>query len=210
MRRSDEHALMSTDQIVPLHPEAVEGDRRELRWVVPAGTLTFVGAVSAVPADVQSLLDDGTLEQLTLEPTAIRTRLGADRSWRIEGDRVRTVLQRAASDAQHWVPAGDASIDAVIRMAVQQVIAGEVGDYIRSHGGGVELLAVQDGAVEVRLNGACTHCPASEFTLTDRFEKAVREQCPRVGAITARMGEPARPGPRWLTLMPLRRRSEDR
>lgn len=197
---------MTTGQLVPLHPEAVEDDGRELRWVLPAGTLGFVGDVARAPEPVQALLEDDTLERLRLEPDAVRTRLGAGRSWRTEGGRVRVALQSGLAVPDRWVPAGDASADAVLRMAVQQVIAGEVGDYIRSHGGSVELLGVGDGAVEVSLNGACAHCPASEFTLSERFEKAVRARYPTVTSITARTGEAAPSGRRWLGLTPLRRR----
>ncbi|MDN5762959.1 MAG: NifU family protein [Microlunatus sp.] len=192
---------------VPLHPEAVEGSDRELRWVLPSGTLGFVGQVRHVPAAVQTLLDEGIIETLTVEPTAIRTRLGLGRSWRGDGDRVRTALQSAVATPARWTPAEAVSIDAVLRMAVQQVIEGEVGGYIRSHGGALTLLSIRDGAVEVRLDGACAHCPAAEITLTTRFEKAVRARCPDVRSITARTGKPVSNGRRWPSLNPRSRRS---
>lgn len=147
----------SSDPLVPLHPEAVDGDPEELRWVLPAGTFAFVGTVAHLPLTVQQLLDDGTLKELTIEPTAIRTRLGVGRSWRFEGSRVRAALQTAAASPGQWVPAEATSSGAVLRMAVQQVIDGEVGDYVRSHGGSVELLSVDDGVVVVKLDGACAH-----------------------------------------------------
>lgn len=197
----------STGVLVPLHPEAVDGDSDQLRWVLPAGTFAFVGAVIHAPHLVQQLIDDGTLADLTIEPTAIRTRLGVGRSWRIEGKRVRAALQSAAATPEQWIPGEDSASDAVLTMAVQQVIEGEVGDYVRSHGGSVELLNVDDGTVEVRLDGACAHCPASEVTLTTRFEKAVRASYPAVKKITAVTGrhaseENTRAGRRWFSLTP--------
>ena len=197
---------MGPTVLVPLHPETVPGSDLELRWVLPADTLDFVGRPARVPADLQVLLDDGTVDALTVEPDAIRARLGAGRTWRAEGARVRSALQTALDTPGHWSPAGDASSDAVLRMAVQQVIDGDVGDYVRSHGGVVELLTVHGGAVEVSLHGACAHCPASEFTLTERFEQAVRARYPALTSITARSGEPSPGGRRWLGLTPLRRR----
>lgn len=197
---------MSLDVLVPLHPEAVEGNDRELRWVLPPDALDFIGEPSRVPECLQVLLDDDTVDALTVEPDAVRTRLGVGRTWRAEGPRVRSALQEALAAPAQWSPAGDASPDAVLRMAVEQVIDGDVGNYIRSHGGAVELLGVHDGAVEVRLSGACAHCPASEFTLTERFERAVRARYPALTSITARTGEPSPGGRRWLGLTPLRRR----
>ena len=197
---------MTATPVVAMHPEVVEDDPRTLRWLLPAGTLGFVGEVARAPEDVWALLEDGTLDRLTVEPDAVRTRLSTDRGWRREGARVRTALQQALAEPAQWAAAGDASPDAVLRMAVEQVIAGEVGDYVRSHGGAVELLTVRDGAVEVSLSGACAHCPASELTLNQRFDRAVRARCPAVRSITARSKEPPSPGPRWLSLTPLRRR----
>lgn len=194
------------NDLVPLHPESVEGDPLEVRWVVPAGTLGFVGEPVRVPQCLTALLEDGTVAVLTVEPTAVRTRLGATRHWRDEGLRVRAALQEALSLPAQWESAGDGSADDVLRMAVQQVIDGDVGDYVRSHGGAVDLVSVRDGAVEVRLSGACAHCPASELTLTERFEKAVRDRHPSVARITARTSEPGPGGRRWLGLAPLRRR----
>ena len=193
-------------QLISLHPEAVAGTDRELRWVLPAGTLDFVGDPARVPHDVRVLLDDGTVAALTVEPDAVRIRLGTGRGWRAEGPRVRAALQAALAVPEQWSPAGDRSSDAVLAMAVRQVIDGDVGDYVRSHGGIVELLAVHDGGVEIRLSGACAHCPASELTLTERFEKAVRARFPALTSITARTPEPRPGGRRWLSLTPLLRR----
>jgi len=94
------------------------------------------------------------------------------------------------------------------RMAVEQVIAGDVGDFVRGHGGRISLVGVDDGRVEVALGGACSHCPASELTLTERFEVVVRARCPEVREIVAR-DEPGQVGltggPRLLGILPGRR-----
>lgn len=173
--------------------------------MLPAGTFAFVGTVAHLALTVQQLLDDGMLKELTIEPTAIRTRLGVGRSWRFEGSRVRAALQTAAASPGQWVPAEATSSDAVLRMAVPQAIDGEVGAYVRSHGGSVELLSVGDGVVVVKLDGSCAHCPASDITLTTRFEKAVRASYPSVRRITAVTGRPVSEDPspvgrRWLSL----------
>lgn len=194
-------------ELVALHPEAVEGRPDELRWLLPAETFSFVGDVERVPTAVGELLTDGTLAELRIEPNAIWTKLGEGRNWRAEGARVRTALQNGAAVTAEWVSAGETSSDDVLEAAVREVIDGQVGDYVRSHGGSLELLNVVDGAVRVRLAGACAHCPASEVTLTTRFEKAVRAKCPSVRQITAVTGQPAasadaKPGRRWLKLLP--------
>lgn len=198
----------STDQpLVPVHPEPVSDDDRSLRWAIPAGTLGFVGVPSELPVLLQRLLDEGALESLTVEPAAVRTRLKAGCTWRDHGAPVRTALTTALGSPEQWRPApSSAPADDLLRLAVQQVIDGEVGDYIRSHGGRVELLSARGHEVEVQLSGACSHCPASDVTLTNRLETGIRAVYPRLVRLTARSEPAPGPGRRILRLLPTRGR----
>ena len=58
--------------VIAVHPEATD-DPRTIRWVVPAGTFTFVGTPRAVPAGLQALLDDGSLTAIVVEPASLLT-----------------------------------------------------------------------------------------------------------------------------------------
>ncbi len=199
--------------LVPLHPEPVADDARSMRWVTPVGVLGFVGPAASLPGPVQALLDDGTLDLLEVEPAAVRTRVGPGHSWAQAGARVRSALQAGLAEPGSWVPPAGSSPDDALRMAAEQVIAGDVGAYVRSHGGAVELVGVRDGTVEVRMSGACTHCPAADLTLTQRFEVALRTLHPQVVGVTAHPGPGSGPGStglaggrRLLGVNPLRRR----
>jgi Fe-S cluster biogenesis protein NfuA/nitrite reductase/ring-hydroxylating ferredoxin subunit len=50
--------------------------------------------------------------------------------------------------------------------------------YMESHGGDVELLAVEDGVARMRLVGHCEGCPASASTLELAIKKALEETAP--------------------------------
>ncbi|MBW3562826.1 MAG: NifU family protein [Actinobacteria bacterium] len=54
----------------------------------------------------------------------------------------------------------------------------EIRPYVHSHGGEMELVAVQEGIVTLRLMGACDGCPASSATLTQGVESTLREKWP--------------------------------
>lgn len=196
--------------LVPLHPEPVEGRPTRLRWVAPAervAALGFVGRPVRVPAELAALLADGTLAELTVSPTAVVAALGSGRSWRVEGARVRTALQSALADPAGWAAPAGADPDDALRMAVDEVIAGEVGDYVRSHGGELRLLSAHDGCVEVSMTGTCGHCPAADDTLSTRVETALRARYPGLREVVARVGgvEPVPGGRRRLPLLSLRR-----
>jgi Fe-S cluster biogenesis protein NfuA len=67
---------------------------------------------------------------------------------------------------------------------VRQALEG-VRPYLRSHGGNVELLAIHDGVVRVRLQGSCHSCPSSAVTLRSAIEEAIFEKAPDVTAVEA-------------------------
>jgi Fe-S cluster biogenesis protein NfuA/nitrite reductase/ring-hydroxylating ferredoxin subunit len=68
--------------------------------------------------------------------------------------------------------------------------------YMRSHGGGVELVGVAGDVVRIRLEGHCQGCPSSMVTLKLAVEKAIYEAAPDVAAIEVIEPEGAKsPGP---------------
>ena len=73
--------------------------------------------------------------------------------------------------------------------------------YLESHGGNVELVAVEDGVVRLRLDGSCSGCPSSAMTLKLAIEKAIYEAAPDVDEVVAEGAtETAAPGSRLLQI----------
>ncbi|MCL2540891.1 MAG: NifU family protein [Nocardioidaceae bacterium] len=198
---------MSAAPVVPVHAEATEV-ADTLRWVIPVGTLGFVGEPTALPAPLQSLYDDGVLTAPTLvEPSAVLLRMAAGRSWRADGPRVRRALQAALAEPREWRAPSDACTDDVLRAAAEEVLAGEVGDFVRGHGGVIEVVDVAADEVTIELSGACAGCPASGITVQHRFETALRRRYPGLRGVVAHERRDASPrGPALLSLLPTRHR----
>jgi len=56
--------------------------------------------------------------------------------------------------------------------------------YLKSHGGNVELVGIDEpGVVRLRLQGSCHGCPSSAMTLKLAIEQAIQEAAPDVTAI---------------------------
>lgn len=175
-----------TVDLIALHPEP-GATPDEVRWVVPDAPLPAPGRAVEVPAELGSLITDGTLVEVQVLPGCIATRAASAGEWRRCGPRVRQAVAAALADPDRWrTEAGDAPDDRDLIEAVHRLLAGDVGDYVRSHGGAIELVDVRDGVVGVRLRGACHGCPASAFTLRARFERRLREECPGLVAVEAR------------------------
>jgi Fe-S cluster biogenesis protein NfuA len=182
--------------VIPLHPENVPGRPDRLRWIVPAGLLTVTGPLAEVPAPLAALLDDGTLREIGAEPATVVTRLGEGRSWSRDGARVRTALHAALADPAGWVPAdgtGHPGDDALLEAVARDLLGGAVGDFVRSHGGVIDLVGVEDGVVTVRLGGACHGCPAAWLTLHQRLERHLRQRHPALREVRATGSPAARP-----------------
>lgn len=71
-----------------------------------------------------------------------------------------------------------------LRDRIEMALA-EVRPSLKGHNGDVELVAVHDDTVEVRLIGACSHCPASSLTLTQGVEEAIKRYCPEIQRVIA-------------------------
>jgi Fe-S cluster biogenesis protein NfuA len=54
----------------------------------------------------------------------------------------------------------------------------QVRPLVESHGGAIEVVAVTDGVVRVRMKGTCDGCPSSAATLTYGVEQALRDNWP--------------------------------
>jgi Fe-S cluster biogenesis protein NfuA len=66
-----------------------------------------------------------------------------------------------------------------------QAALDDVAPYLDSHGGGVELVAIEDGVVRLRLQGTCNGCPSSRTTLELAIDEAIQRAAPEIERIEA-------------------------
>ena len=66
-------------------------------------------------------------------------------------------------------------VDSVAVERTVQAALDEVRPYVASHGGGLEVLSVDDGVVRLRMHGNCDGCTAAGDTVAHRIEAALRE-----------------------------------
>jgi Fe-S cluster biogenesis protein NfuA len=80
-------------------------------------------------------------------------------------------------------------LESRVRMALDAVRP-----MLKSHGGGVELLGVEDGIVRIRLEGNCDGCPSSSETLRNAVTTALDEAAPdRIGLEVSGLEPPVVP-----------------
>jgi Fe-S cluster biogenesis protein NfuA len=129
-------------------------------------------ATDAIAALLE-LYGDGLRRLLELEPGLAE---------RAAGDEV--VAQLLLIHGLHPVP-----VQARVEAALD-----EVRPYLRSHGGGVELIDVREGVVHLRLEGSCNGCPSSSATLRSAVDAAIQRAAPDVEGIEAEGAAPTPDG----------------
>jgi len=95
-----------------------------------------------------------------------------------------------------------------IETRIMQALDG-VRPYLKSHGGNVEFIKVEDDIAYLRLEGSCHGCPSSTITLKLAIEEAINKVAPDLDGLKVEgvVEPPPRPG-MPVTFVPPRRRKE--
>ena len=71
-----------------------------------------------------------------------------------------------------------------VEKKVQAALA-EIKPQIQADGGDIDLVAVENNTVKVRLRGACVGCPMSALTLKQGVERIIKSKVPEVKSVEA-------------------------
>ena len=71
-----------------------------------------------------------------------------------------------------------------IEKRVQAALA-EIKPQIQADGGDIDLVAVENNNVKVRLRGACAGCPMSALTLKQGVERIIKSKVPEIESVEA-------------------------
>ena len=66
-----------------------------------------------------------------------------------------------------------------------EVVLAQIRPALQADGGDVELVAVNEGVVRLKLKGTCDGCPMATMTLRHGIERVLKEQIPEVKEVIA-------------------------
>lgn len=164
---------------VLLHAESTD-DPSVVSWVTSLVATACLR--SEDPPLLADLIADGAVTEVWVSPGHISVAAAVGHTWRTLGGAVRQELddQLQRSVDRRW------DEDDTVRAVAVAVLARQVGELARSHGGLLSIDEVRDGVVTVGLSGACGHCPAALSTVNARFEKALRRELPWLKGVKRR------------------------
>jgi Fe-S cluster biogenesis protein NfuA len=61
----------------------------------------------------------------------------------------------------------------------------EIKPQIQADGGDIDLVAIENNIVKVRLRGACVGCPMSALTLKQGVERVIKQRVPEIQSVEA-------------------------
>jgi Fe-S cluster biogenesis protein NfuA len=61
----------------------------------------------------------------------------------------------------------------------------EIRPQIQADGGDIDLVAIENNVVKVRLRGACAGCPMSALTLKAGVERIIKQKVPEIRSVEA-------------------------
>jgi Fe-S cluster biogenesis protein NfuA len=72
-----------------------------------------------------------------------------------------------------------------VETRIQRILDGEIRPAVAMDGGDVVFVSYHNGVVELHLQGSCSGCPSSLFTLKLGIEQRLREEIPEVEEVVA-------------------------
>ncbi len=63
---------------------------------------------------------------------------------------------------------------------VTKIIKEKINPILQEHFGSAEITEINDGVVKVKFLGACSSCPAAQYTLEDTVKAILMEEFPEI------------------------------
>ncbi len=66
---------------------------------------------------------------------------------------------------------------------IKNLVEKNIGEYFRSHGGGLEIISFEKNVLKVELKGKCSNCPSAVSELETFIFQDIKTQFPEVEKI---------------------------
>jgi Fe-S cluster biogenesis protein NfuA len=72
-----------------------------------------------------------------------------------------------------------------LKQRIQHIVTEEIAPMLQMDGGGIEVISIQEGVVQVRLLGTCAGCPSTVRAIIMGIEEELRQRVPEVDYLEA-------------------------
>jgi Fe/S biogenesis protein NfuA len=166
-----EHARTTVKQYMDQAENGCIGLRMR---AVPQGRHRFRHELTLV------LADEARDDDVTIDAGLFTVYIDPASATHLEGATVDFVTDLKGSGFKIDAPASVVAWDDPIAQKVQQVIDEKIAPAVASHGGWVDLVAVEGDAAIIEMGGGCQGCGMSHVTLAQGIEAAIVDEVPEI------------------------------
>ena len=110
----------------------------------------------------------------------------SDEEWPVLGKQIGAAIREAVQSGQALI-AKDLKArqpsEKALRAEVERLLQTEIGPYVASHGGSIEVVDVKGSAVYVNMSGGCQGCASASVTLKQGIEQIIFERIPQISQV---------------------------
>lgn len=67
-----------------------------------------------------------------------------------------------------------------LRERIEALLDGQLRPDLAAHGGGIEVLSLEEGVLRLRSTGPCANCPSAQFETEERFGEVLMASIPEI------------------------------
>lgn len=128
---------------------------------------------------------NGVREALVYGNNLIIAKSG-DEEWPVLGKQIGPAIRETLQSGQALISKdlkARRPSEKALRAEVERLLQTEIGPYVASHGGSIEVVDVKGSAVYVNMSGGCQGCASASVTLKQGIEQIIFERIPQISEV---------------------------
>lgn len=179
-----EEQLIIMSQAIMIRANVDKQDINTCRFMVDrpliTGSVTISSKTEAKGNTLaENLLNLPEIKQLEITDNVLTVVKDNSEEWPVLGKRIGGFI-RAFLQPEVYASALPAE---ELKKKVQEVLELQINPSVAAHGGYVDLVAVENNNVYIRMGGGCQGCGSANMTLKMGIERMIREAVPSIGQV---------------------------
>lgn len=135
---------------------------------------------------LEALFEVEGVREVYVADDCITVARGGHENWRDLGPRIGATIREVMRSGKVPIPDNfqvQGRTDDELSRGVEEILATRINPAIAAHGGRVELVEINDGAVHIQMSGGCQGCGAANITLKNGIERTLKSVFPEIKAV---------------------------
>ena len=135
---------------------------------------------------LEALLAINGVREVLVSGNRLTIAKSSDEEWPVLGKQIGAAIREAVQSGQALISKdlkARRPSEKALRAEVERLLQTEIGPYVASHGGSIEVVDVKGSAVYVNMSGGCQGCASASVTLKQGIEQIIFERIPQISQV---------------------------